>query len=569
MRLKRFGNAVIIIVVALIGLHNISLAQDKPAASGHVHYKESPQQSQPAPNGALAPRLQKLGNHVFLVSTKNRQAQLFMNQGLNLSYAFNHAEAGRAYREAARLDPNLAMAYWGEALALGPNINAPMDPASEPKALEAIQKAVALKSKASPREQALIDALTQRYSGRAEDRRARDVAYADAMRKVHLQFPDDQDIAMLYVESVMDLRPWGYWTRDGVPYERTAEIVALTEKVIARNPNHPGALHLYIHLMEAYQADKAEVAADRLLTLMPAAGHMVHMPAHIYQRVGRYADAERSNEMAIAADEDYISQCRAQGLYPMAYYPHNLHFLWFAATAEGRSQLAIEAARKAASKVSDETLKAVPLLAGFRVVPYFALTRFGKWDEMLREPEPPATSAYLRGQWHYARGTAFLGKGQTNEAEQELSKLNEILVDKSLDGPLFSPNTGRAVLSIAQEVLGGEIAAAKKNYDAAVAHLERAVRLEDALVYTEPAEFHYPPRHALGAVLLEAKRPAEAETVYWEDLRRNRENGWALFGLMQALKAQGKNDDAALVEARFKKAWARADVTLTASRFGR
>jgi tetratricopeptide (TPR) repeat protein len=214
-------------------------------------------------------------------------------------------------------------------------------------------------------------------------------------------------------------------------------------------------------------------------------------------------------------------------------------------------------------------LKAVPLLAGFRVVPYFALTRFGKWDEMLREPEPPATSAYLRGQWHYARGTAFLGKGQTNEAEQELSKLNEIMADKSLDGPLFSPNTGRAVLSIAQEVLGGEIAAAKKNYDAAVAHLERAVRLEDALVYTEPAEFHYPPRHALGAILLEAKRPAEAETVYWEDLRRNRENGWALFGLMQALKAQGKNDDAALVEARFKKAWARADVTLTASRFGR
>ncbi len=437
-----------------------------------------------------------------------------------------------------------------------------------PRLHEAVQKAVALKAKASPREQALIDALTQRYSGRAEDRRARDVAYADAMRKVHLQFPDDEDIAMLYVESVMDLRPWGYWTRDGTPYERTAEVVALTEKTIAQNPQHPGALHFYIHLMEAYQADKAEAAADRLLTLMPAAGHMVHMPAHIYQRVGRYADAQRSNEMAIAADEDYISQCRAQGLYPMAYYPHNLHFLWFAATAEGNSKLAIEAARKAASRVDDETLKAVPLLAGFRVVPYYALTRFGKWDEMLREPEPPPTSAYLTGMWHYARGTAFLGKGQTNEAEQEFTKLNQLMADKSLDQPLFSPNTGRAVLTIGQEVLAGNIAAAKKNYDEAVAHLERAVRLEDALVYTEPAEFHYPPRHALGAVLLEAKRPAEAETVYWEDLKRNRENGWALFGLMQALKAQGKNDDAALVEARFKKAWARADVTLTASRFG-
>ena len=567
MRFSRLFLTLAIASVTLIACQKATFAQAPQPAPNHVHYIEPSQQST-SPTGAIAPRLQKLGTHVFPVSTKNKQAQLFMNQGLDLSYAFNHAEAGRAYREAARLDPDLAMAYWGEALALGPNINAPMDPGNEPKALEVIQKAVSLKAKAAPREQALIDALTQRYSGRAEDRKARDRAYADAMREVHLRFPDDQDIAMLYVESVMDLRPWGYWTRDGTPYERTAEIVALTEQVIARNPLHPAALHLYIHLMEAYQAEKAEPAADRLQTLMPAAGHMVHMPAHIYQRVGRYADAARSNELAIAADEDYISQCRAQGLYPMAYYPHNLHFLWFAATAEGRSKLAIEAARKAASQVNDETLKAVPLLAGFRVVPYYALTRFGKWDEMLREPEPPATSAYLTGMWRYARGTAFLGKGQIDSADQEFAKLDEIMADKSLDQPLFSPNTGRQVLSIAREVLAGGIAAAKKDYDRSVAHLERAVRLEDSLVYTEPAEFHYPPRQALGAVLLEANRPAEAETVYWEDLKRNRENGWALFGLMQALKAQGKNEDASLVESRFKKAWARADITLTSSRFG-
>jgi tetratricopeptide (TPR) repeat protein len=567
MRLRVLAFLAIVLTVGAPA--NFVFAQDQKSSPSHVHYKESAQASQASPTGQLAPRLQKLGNHVFPVTTKNKQAQLFMNQGLNLSYAFNHAEAGRAYREAARLDPDLAMAFWGEALALGPNINAPMSPDNEPKALEAIQKAVALKAKATPREQALIDALVNRYSGRAEDRRARDVAYAEAMRKVHLQFPDDQDIAILYVESVMDLRPWGYWTRDGTPYERTSEIVALTEKVIARNANHPGALHLYIHLMEAYQADKAEGAADRLISLMPAAGHMVHMPAHIYQRVGRYADAAKSNELAIAADEDYISQCRAQGLYPMAYYPHNLHFLWFAATAQGNSKLAVEAARKAASQVSDETLKAVPLLAGFRVVPYYALTRFGKWDEMLREPAPPASSVYMQGVWHYARSTAFLGKGQTDAAEQEFAKLKELMADKALDQPLFSPNTGRAILSIAQEVLAGEIAAAKKNYDAAIAHLERAVRLEDALVYTEPSEFHYPPRLALGAILLEAKRPAEAETVYWEDLRHNKDNGWALFGLTQALKAQGKNDEAALVDARFKKAWERSDVTLSASRFGR
>jgi tetratricopeptide (TPR) repeat protein len=543
------------------------LAQEQKAG-GHVHYQQSTESTQASPTGALAPRLQNLGNHVFAVSTTNKQAQLFINQGMNLSYAFNHAEAGRAFREAERLDPNLPMAYWGEALVLGPNINAAMDPASEPKAFELVQKALAMKSSASEREQAYIEALAQRYSGRAEDRQARDRKYAEAMRKVQERFPDDLDAATLYVEAMMDLRPWGYWTRDGKPYEGTAEIVALTEKVIARNPQHPGALHLYIHLMEAKEAEKAEPAADRLLTLMPAAGHMVHMPAHIYQRVGRYADAARSNELAIAADQDYITQCRAQGLYPMAYFPHNIHFLWFAATADGRSKLAIESARNTAARVSDESLKQAPLLAGFRVVPYFALTRFGKWDEMLREPAPPETSAYMNGMWHYARGVAFVGKNQSDAAEQELAKLQEVLKDESLNKPLFSLNTARAVLSIAPEVLAGEIAAAKKNYDVAINHLERAVRLEDALVYTEPAEWHYPPRLALGAILLEANRPAEAETVYWEDLRRNRENGWALFGLTAALKAQGKNEEAALAEARFKKAWARADVTLTASRFG-
>lgn len=568
MQYCRTALGVFTFLVVLAGVETVSFAQDKKSG-GHVHYKQSPEQSQASPTGALAPRLQNLGKHMFPVTTKNKQAQLFINQGLNLSYAFNHAEAGRAFREAARLDPDSPMAYWGEALVLGPNINATMDPNNEAKALELVQKAVALKSRATAREQAYIDALAQRYSGRAEDRRDRDRRYAEAMRKVQQRFPDDLDAAALYVEAMMDLRPWGYWTRDGHPYEGTAEIVGLTEKVLARYPNHPGALHLYIHLMEAKEPEKAEPAADRLLTLMPAAGHMVHMPAHIYQRVGRYADAARSNELAIAADMDYITQCRAQGLYPMAYFPHNIHFLWFSATADGRSKLAIDSARDTASKVSDESLKQAPLLAGFRVVPYLALTRFGKWDEMLKEPEPPKLSAYLQGMWHYARGVAFVGKGQVDAAEQELAKLKEVLKDESLNQPLFSPNTGGAILSIAPEVLAGEIAAAEKDFELAIAHLERAVRLEEALVYTEPSEWHYPPRLALGAVLLEANRAAEAETVYWEDLRRNRDNGWALFGLTKALQAQGKNDEATLAEARFKKAWARSDVTLSASRFGR
>lgn len=563
----------ILVIVTVIGVafvfpQQLTLAQESKS-TGHVHYTKSAEQDRPGPTGALAPRLLKLGNHQFPVSTTNTDAQLFINQGLNLSYAFNHAEAGRAFREAARLDPNLAMAYWGQALVLGPNVNAPMDPNAEAPALELIRKAMSLKAKASPREQAYIQALSERYSGNAADRNERNRAYAESMRQLQQKFPDDLDAATLYAESMMDLRPWGYWTRDGQPYEGMGEVVTLIEKVIEKNPLHPGALHLYIHLVEATdKVDKAEGPADRLLTLMPAAGHMVHMPAHIYHRVGRYSDAVRSNELAIAADEDYITQCQAQGLYPMGYYPHNIHFLWFAATADGRSKLSIDSARKAASKVSDEALKQVSLMAIFRIVPYFALTRFGKWDDMLREPEPPAFSPYSRGMWHYGRGIAFVRKGELEKANQELVKTKELLSDKALEQTLFSPNTGLAVLSIAPEVLAGEIEAAKKNYEKAILHLERAVRLEDALVYTEPAEWHYPPRQALAAVLLQANRPAEAETVYWADLKRNRNNGWSLYGLMKALQAQGKKDEAALVEARFKKSWERADITLSDSRFG-
>ncbi|HLG57851.1 MAG TPA: hypothetical protein VI485_21075 [Vicinamibacterales bacterium] len=544
-------------------------AQPAPVSGGHVHYTE-PGGPQESPSGALAPRLQSLGTHAFPVSTRNRQAQAFINQGLNLAYAFNHAEARRAFREAARLDPNLAMAYWGQALVLGPNINALMEPNEEPHAYEMIQKAVSLKGRATSRERAYIEALAERYSGRAEDRRPRDAAYADAMRRVHERFPSDLDAAMLYVESVMDLRPWGYWQRDGAPHARTDEVVALTEQVMARNPRHPGAVHMYIHLMEGTSTpEKAEKAADTLLTLMPAAGHMVHMPAHIYQRVGRYADAIKSNQLAVAADEDYISQCRAQGLYPMAYYPHNIHFLWFAATVDGQSTLAIESSRQLASKIDNDTLKALPLTAGFRMVPYYALTRFGRWDEMLKEPEPPAFSPVLRAVWHYARGLSYVAKDQLPAAEDELRTLVALTSDASMKEALFSPNLASVIVAPAPEVLAGEIAAARGNYDLAISHLDRAVRLEESLVYTEPAEFHFPPRLALGAVLLKAGRAAEAETVYWEDLRRNRENGWALFGLLQALRVQNKTADVALTEARFKAAWARADVTLTASRFGR
>ncbi len=524
----------------------------------------------PDPDDHRSPRLLNLGTHTFPVSTRNPLAQQYFNQGLKLAYAFNHAEARRAFREAARLDPGLAMAYWGQALVLGPNINAMMEPNEEPQALEIIQKAKSLIAHASQREHALIHALEKRYSGKTEHRSTNDKAYAEAMREVHLRFPDDPDIAMLYVESMMDLRPWGYWMVDGMPYEGTAEIVALTEEVLRHHPQHPGALHMYIHLIEPTNTpERAEKAADTLLTLMPSAGHMIHMASHIYQRVGRYADSMRSNQLAIAADEDYITQCQAQGLYPMVYYPHNIHFLWFAATSDGQSKIAIKFARETASKIDDEVLKAIPLTAIFRATPYWALARFGHWKEILEEPAPPSTNAFLTGSWHYVRGLALVATQQLQQAEQELAALRKIMRDPLLNHPLLSKNTTSTVLRIAPEVLAGEIAAAQGQFDQAIAYLEKAVRLEDALVYTEPSEFHLPPRLALGAILLESGQPAQAETVFWEDLRRNRNNGWALYGLMQAMLAQKKDDQAALIEARFRKAWQRADVTLSASRFGR
>ena len=544
----------------------LALAATPASSQTHQHYTTVEEAHRPAPGGELAPRLLNLGPHTFPAPTCSDRAQEFVNQGVNLAYGFNHAEAGRSFREAARLDPNCAMAYWGQALVLGPNINAPMAAEDEPRAHELAQQAVGFKAKASPREQAYIDALAQRYSGNAADRAARDRAYAAAMHEVSRRFPDDLDAAAFYAEAVMDLRPWGYWMPDGKPHEGTREVVQLLESVMERNPSHPGALHFYIHLMEAPDPARAVVAADRLLPLMPGAGHMVHMPSHIYQRVGRYADSVRSNQLAVQADENYITQCRAQGLYPMGYYPHNIHFLWWAATMDGQRALALESARKVASRIPDEALTEMPMLAGFRVIPYYAQVRFALWDELLKEPPPPAGSPFLAGMWQYARGLAHVAKGRLADADRSLAEVKRVLNDKALDAPMFSPNTMADVLRIAPESLAGEIAAARKDYDKAIAHLERAVRLDDGLVYTEPAEWIFPPRHALASVLLEAGRPKEAETVYWEDLRRNPENGWSLRGLVDALRAQGRADDAKVVEERFKTAWTRADFSLPGSR---
>ncbi len=537
----------------------------------HQHYQKPAGDDQAAaPGMPLAPRLQNLGAHTFKVTTTSDRAQLFINQGLNLAYGFNHAEAFRAFAEAARLDPSCAMAYWGQALVLGPNINAQMNADDEPKAYALAQKAESLKANVTPREQDYIDALLKRYTGKAADRHAADRAFAHAMGELVDDHADDPDARTIYAEALMDLRPWNYWTRDGVPYDETREVQKSLEYVIAKNPNHPGALHYWIHLWEPTDTpERAEAEADRLLPLMPGAGHVVHMPAHIYMRVGRHADVVKSNQLAVAADEDYIAQCRAQGLYPLGYYPHNIHFIWMGATASGQGKVALDAARKLASAIPTDALRTVPILQGFLVVPYWAMVRFGKWDEILADKGPRHLTPFTRGAWRYARAMALIARGRLAEADTELARLRTLVNDPSLKSQVtFSTNTGYAVLRIAPEVVAGEIAARRRNWDKALLHLERAVRYEDALIYQEPSDWHAPVRQNLGAVLLAAGRPDESEAVYWEDLRKNPGTGWALFGLLQALKAQGKKDEATLVEERFRAAWKDADVTLAASRFG-
>src|SRR6186713_2386448 len=515
----------------------------------------------------MAPELTGLGTQHMPVATSVPEAQRFFDQGLRLLYAFNHAEAIRAFREAARLDPGLAMAHWGQAIALGPNLNAPMTQEDGRQAYAAIRQARAWSSRATPREQALIEALLLRYAADGKgDRAALDRAYAGAMQKAADRFEDDPDVQTLFADAQMNTMPWDYWQKDGTAKPETARILTVLETVIARQPDHAGALHYHIHLLEASaDPDRAAASADRLGSLMPAAGHMVHMPAHIYIRVGRYADAAEANVRAIAADQDYLAQCQAQGLYPISYYPHNLHFLWAAATLEGRKTVAVDAARQVAEKVPHHHAGKLAWTADFPVTPMLAYARFGMWQEVLTEPQPPANEPYAMGIWRYTRGLGFVSRGRLEAAATELAALETVMKHEAFattlkELPLLTN------LTIASRILEGELGMKRGNADAAIASLREAVTIEDGIPYSEPPIWHHPPRQILGAVLLEAGRPAEAEAVYLEDLKRFRENGWSLFGLTQSLEAQQKATEALTAKQRFEKAWARADVQLSSSR---
>ena len=509
-----------------------------------------------------------LGNYSYRITTASPQAQRWFDQGLRFVYAFNHHEAQKAFREAARLDPACAMCSWGIAITEGGNYNHPTDAEREKRALDAVQAAQQRAAAATPAERAIIQALAKRHTADAGAKReGLDRGYADAMREVARQFPNDLEAATFFADAAMNLRPWNLWTADGAPYPGTEEIVQTLERVLAKNPNHPGALHLYIHAVEAGpQPARAEAAADRLLKLMPGAGHLVHMPSHIYWRVGRYADAVASNVAATEADRAFFKTAQPSGIYRGLYYPHNIDFIWQSASMQGRSAETVKFAREFSDNAPAEMIKQMPDMETAPVAPIVALVRFGRWDEVLRHPAPPAEWLYTRGVWHYARGLAFNARGQAAEARRELSELEKLLGSVSAERTVAFFFRARNVLQMASNVLAGEIAAKAGDMATAERLLRAAVAEQDTHWFTEPPPWYFPVRHALGAVLLQAGRAADAEKVYRDDLKRNPGNGWALFGLTQSLRAQGKTAEAGRTEESFRRAWARADVTLTASR---
>jgi tetratricopeptide (TPR) repeat protein len=506
--------------------------------------------------------LSGLGNYHHPVSTKNPEAQKYFDQGLNLSYAFNHEEAIRSFRKALELDPDMLMAHWGIAFALGPNFNQEVDPEREKQAYDAVQKALMLSSTAPENERGYVEALAKRYSNDPKaDLKKLAVEFKDAMKVLMERYPDDLDLAVLYADSLMNLRPWKLWKPDGKPEEGTEEIVAVLESVLKRAPMHPGANHLYIHAVEA--SPKPELAlpsAQRLETLVPGAGHLVHMPAHIYSRTGNFAGAAKQNEAAIIADQNYFKETGSQqGFYPMMYYNHNIHFLSFARAMQGR----FNDAKKAADQVVANALphvKEMPMADGFTPTSMLVLLRFRKWNDVLNVPKPGEGMPITTALWHYGRALAYARISRIASADQ-IQLIFQQLIAEVPEEAMIGLNPASAVLKVADALLRAEIALAKKNPDAATL-FKKAIEAEALVTYDEPPDWYYPIRETYGAVLLQGGRAADAEKVFREDLAKNPGNGRSLFGLMESLKAQNKESDARWVQQQFEVAWKHADTTL-------
>lgn len=537
-------------------------------AVGCSWIQQGPGAPGPAAEEAAPVLLENLYTH-RAITTRSAEAQRYFDQGLALTYGFNHEAAARSFAHAAELDPGCAMCLWGEALTLGPNINAPMGPEAGLRAYQAARQALALAPGASPVERDLIAAVAKRYGpDPAADREALDRAFADAMRGVRARHPEDVDVAVITAESLMDLSPWNYWTPDATPREDTEEVLALLDWALERDPQHVGANHYLIHAVEEYYPERGVAAAERLAAMDSDAGHLVHMPSHIFWRVGRYEDALEINQRAVAADEAYFSWCRPGAFYRAAYYPHNIHFLWAAASAEGRAEIAITQANRLAAETR-QGMAEFPFLEEFVAIPMFTRARFGRWDAALGEPAPDPSRRYLTGVWHYTRGLARVRKGELEAAAAEHAALSAVVGEQAVADLMVAGGTAsaRTLLEIGERHLAGELAAARGDADAGVAALEQAVALQDRLVYMEPPPWYFPTRQALGAVLLDAGRAAEAEAVYRRDLEQFPKNGWSLFGLARSLAAQDRRDEAAWAREGFARAWANADVELPASRF--
>ena len=520
---------------------------------------------------AGAPLFDGMSDYQMPITTDSADAQRYFDQGMVLSFAFNHAESIRSFRAAQTLDPSCAMCFWGEALATGPNINVTskgkviMSAADRKAAFAALSQAEALKAAVSPRERAYIDALAQRYNGNPDTpREPLDLAWAAAMGELAGQYPEDMTAAAIYAEALMNTMPWNYWSDDGIAKPETSAVIDSLDRVLVKEPDHPLALHLYIHALEASNdPGRAEAAADRLANLVPGAGHLVHMPSHIYYRIGRYNDAAEANIKAADVNEAYIASCNAQGFYPALYYPHNIHFLWAASTMQGQSALSIESARRVVANVRVEQVKAFPTVEFFRTVPLLSLVRFGKWDEILAEPHPHEGFMFAKSIWHYARGVAFAAQGQTSDAKAELGALIPLKDDVSVRFLDSRDYPGSMLVGIAIELLQGEIAYRQGDYDIAVEHFEQAVATQDLLPYTEPPFWYYPTRQSLGAALLANGQLTEAEAVFRRDLELYPHNGWSMFGLAQSLEAQGKSNEADEVRHHFDAAWQFADIELS------
>ena len=522
---------------------------------------------------AGAPLFEGMGQYEMPITTQDADAQRYFNQGMVLAFAFNHAESIRSFRAAQTLDPDCAMCFWGEALATGPNINVTskgkviMAPAERAAAYAALQQAIARQDNVTPREQGYISALANRYDGDVNtDRAPLDLAWAEAMGELAAAYPEDMTAAAIYAEALMNTMPWNYWSDDGIAKPETSAVIASLDRVLDVEPNHPLALHLYIHALEASNdPGRAEAAADRLANLVPGAGHLVHMPSHIFYRVGRYNDAAIANQRAADVDEAYIAACNAQGFYPALYYPHNIHFLWAASTMQGQSALSIQSARRVVANVRVEQVQAFPTVEFFRTVPLLSLVRFGKWDEILAEPHPHEGFMFAKSIWHYARGVAYAATGEAVLAAEELALLMPLKDDVSVRFLDSRDYPGSTLVGIAIDLLRGEIAYRGGDYAAAVASFEEAVAKQDSLPYTEPPFWYYPTRQSLGAALLAGGDALQAESVFRRDLELYPHNGWSMFGLIQSLQSQDKNDEAAKVREHFDNAWQFADIELTAA----